>query len=56
LRERLLRRAAEQLAQTDAPVTAIAFDLGFSSTQHFATSFRKQYGLSPTQFRRKAFL
>lgn len=32
-------------------VTEVAFDCGFSSSQYFATCFRKQFGISPTELR-----
>jgi AraC-like DNA-binding protein len=34
-------------------ITEIAYALGFSSSQHFATVFRKYYGTSPSRFRKK---
>lgn len=51
LRQRL-RRGQELLRATDRPVTDIALELSFSSSQHFATAFGKQYGLTPTACRR----
>ncbi|VGO23347.1 HTH-type transcriptional activator RhaS [Pontiella sulfatireligans] len=35
-------------------VTDIAFDCGFSTSQYFATAFRKNFGVSPRQFRARA--
>jgi len=32
-------------------VTDIAFEAGFSSTQYFATQFRRRFGLTPREFR-----
>jgi AraC-like DNA-binding protein len=51
LRERV-RRAKELLRDSDAPVTSIALDLGFSSSQHFAKMFKKIAGRSALSFRR----
>ncbi|VGO11482.1 HTH-type transcriptional activator RhaS [Pontiella desulfatans] len=45
-----LEAAAERL-KTDQSITAIAFDCGFSSSQYFATAFKKQFGCTPRQFR-----
>ena len=53
LRERV-RRAKEMLRDSDVPVTSIALDLGFSSSQHFAKMFKKIAGRSAVSFRQKA--
>jgi AraC-like DNA-binding protein len=50
LRERV-RRAKEQLRNSDASVTTIALDLGFSSSQHFAKMFKKIAGRPARAFR-----
>jgi AraC family transcriptional regulator len=36
---------------SDKTVTEIAYELGFSSSQHFATAFKRHSGVSPRQFR-----
>ena len=51
-----LRRAQHLLRETDRPITQIAMGLSFASSQHFATTFRRQYGMSPTQYRRSPAL
>ena len=35
----------------DKPITAIAYEQGFSSTQNFSKMFRKHFGVSPSQYR-----
>jgi AraC-like DNA-binding protein len=50
LRERI-RLARTMLEVSDASVTHIACEFGFSSGQHFATAFRKITGLTPSQYR-----
>ncbi len=46
------RAATEKLRQCpDKTITEIAFECGFSSSQYFATCFRKHYGRTPKQFR-----
>jgi AraC family L-rhamnose operon regulatory protein RhaS len=52
MRERC-SRAREMLLTTDKSVTAIALDLGFCSSQYFATCFRKYAGTAPGKFRKK---
>jgi AraC family transcriptional regulator, L-rhamnose operon regulatory protein RhaS len=54
LKGRRLRAAAKLLSQSGDSITAIALDLGFSSSQHFSTAFRMYYGLSPGGFRQQA--
>jgi AraC-like DNA-binding protein len=48
-----LARALDLLAQYD-DLTALSFDLGFSSHSHFSASFRQTYGRSPSEFRQHA--
>ena len=52
-----LRLAAARQLLTDNPdlsVTSVAYDCGFSSSQYFATSYKRRYGQSPTSNRREA--
>ena len=51
VRAERLRLAQRLLTQTALPVTDIATETGFSSAANFATAFRSQYGVSPTEFR-----
>jgi AraC-like DNA-binding protein len=46
-----VERAAAMLKATDMPVTAIAFELGFSSTSGFIGAFRQRFGVTPGQAR-----
>ncbi len=48
---RRINRAQELLANTHSPVTRIAHDLGFGTSQSFATAFRRLTGRTPSQFR-----
>lgn len=45
--------AKERLRTTSYSITRIAFDLGFSSSQYFATVFRRYTGASPSAWRRE---
>lgn len=47
-----LEEARKRLQNPDVTITTVAADLGFSSNQHFATKFRKYFGLSPSDFRK----
>jgi len=43
--------AERLLSETHLPVTTIAYELGYSSSQHFATQFHSVTGLTPSAFR-----
>jgi AraC family cel operon transcriptional repressor len=47
-----LRRALQRLAEPGAKNAAVAAELGFESLSHFHRLFKRQYGLTPAQFRR----
>lgn len=49
---RRLGHAAAILLDTDAPVTAIGYDVGFGDLAHFIRSFGRHFGCSPSAFRR----
>jgi AraC family transcriptional regulator len=46
-----LRKAAEVLATTGAPVTDVALDVGFADLSNFTRSFHAEFGASPRQYR-----
>ncbi len=48
-----IRRAKILLRRPSHPMTAIAINLGFSSSQYFATVFRQITGLTPRDYRRR---
>jgi AraC-like DNA-binding protein len=43
--------AKQRLRDTDEPVTRIAQELGFSSSQHFAMQFKREFGITPSALR-----
>lgn len=43
--------AKEQLRGSEKPITEIGLELGYSSSQHFATAFKRITGLSPSAYR-----
>jgi AraC-like DNA-binding protein len=53
LRSRL-RHAARRLADDDAAVTEIAYDVGFADLSNFTRTFHRAAGVSPLKFRRAA--
>jgi AraC-like DNA-binding protein len=48
---RRLERAAALLRSTDRSVADICFSVGLSSVGSFTTSFKRTYGVSPTEYR-----
>jgi len=50
--EMRMERAKEMLKTDYLPLTAIALELGFGSSQHFSTAFKKRYGVSPSLARK----
>jgi len=48
-----VREAERLLTGTRLPVTAVAFELGYASSQHFATQFRAVTGKTPSAYRRR---
>jgi AraC-like DNA-binding protein len=54
LRQRVARAAARLKERPDLTVTRVAHDTGFSSSQYFATVFRRYAGMSPMDYRRRA--
>jgi AraC family transcriptional regulator len=48
-----LARALALLGEYD-DLTSLGLDLGFSSHSHFSASFRRFYGLTPTEFKKSA--
>lgn len=46
-----LERAAIALKVTTSPVTTVAFNAGYGSHEAFTRAFRRQYGVSPSDFR-----
>jgi DNA-binding response OmpR family regulator/nitrogen-specific signal transduction histidine kinase len=49
-----LKKAAELLAEGNYRINEISYLAGFSSASYFATSFQKQFGISPSQFIRES--
>ena len=47
-----VERAKELLISTDAPITDLAYRMGWSSSNYFCTVFKKYAGVSPLQYRK----
>ena len=51
LRRMRVLRAIELLAASDAPITSIAMDVGYSSLSAFQAAFRDLVGETPSDYR-----
>jgi len=49
-----MEEAQRRLIRTTESVTAIAFACGYEDSAHFASAFRRTFGIAPTKFRRLA--
>jgi AraC family transcriptional regulator len=50
-RMRLEKAAYQLIYNPESPITSIALDLAFSSSQNFAKAFKGYFGISPSQYR-----
>ena len=48
-----MQAARLRLMRGDGSVSAVAADLGYTNTSHFASAFRKQFGITPGAFKRQ---
>jgi AraC family transcriptional regulator len=48
-----IERAKELLVAQRTPITEVALAVGFGSSAHFSTVFRKHVGVAPTVWRRE---
>jgi AraC-like DNA-binding protein len=53
LRAARLRRAEALLKQARLSVTEVAYRVGFRSAAYFSQCFREDFGMTPSQFRRR---
>ncbi|WP_326521009.1 helix-turn-helix transcriptional regulator [Leptothoe kymatousa] len=47
-----LEHGLSLLQSTDIPISAIAFDCGFKTPSHFSDSFKKRFGIKPSEIRK----
>ena len=51
-----IEAAKQRLAAEKESITKIAVDMGFASSQHFATAFKRMMGVTPRAYRQGAVL
>ncbi len=56
VRKLRLRRAKELLAGTDATVAEIAYEVGFNDPKFFSRVYAEEYGVPPSEERKKGIL
>ena len=54
LHARLAREASRRLVHIAAPVSRLAFELGFEDPAYFCRFFKRHHGLSPSAYRTRA--
>ena len=54
LTEIKMQRACELLTYTNGSILSIAMMLGYSDSSHLNRTFKKYYGISPTQYKKKS--
>ena len=54
LRQRRMERAAKLLQDSSLSVLGVAQAVGYGSVSQFSAAFRRQYGLTPAQYRKNA--
>ena len=52
--DKVMQEARKALADTHRPIADIAYDLGFQTSQHFATFFKRHTGTTPAGYRKNA--
>lgn len=51
-----LRNAENLLKKTSSSISEIAYNCGFNDSNYFSFKFKKEYGLSPTEYREQVLL
>lgn len=51
-----VEKAKRRLASSNAPITSIAYEVGFNSSSNFIHAFKSHVGKTPSQFRGAMFL
>ncbi|WP_444460141.1 helix-turn-helix domain-containing protein [Rhodobacter capsulatus] len=52
VKERRMSRAKDLLAGSSLPILNVALDLAYQDANYFCKAFKKEVGVSPSEFRR----
>ena len=50
-----LKRSADLLAKSDLTIAQIAYQTGFNNAKYFSVCFKKQFDISPSEYRKSTF-
>ena len=50
LRDSRMKKACELIKQKVLTISEIAFEVGFNDSSHFSKTFKKYYGVAPSQY------
>lgn len=53
VRSRKLQKSLEMLYETDAKISDIAYDIGFEHESSFIRSFKREFGITPGEARKR---
>ncbi|MFL5743507.1 MAG: helix-turn-helix transcriptional regulator [Niastella sp.] len=53
LQQLRLEKAKQLLLTTTMPITDITYHIGYSHVTHFTSLFKKEFGLTPTEWRKE---
>ena len=54
IQQKIIGIAKEELHSSDVTITEVAYRLGFQSSQHFNRYFKRNTGMTPTEFRKRS--
>ncbi|MGI2030833.1 response regulator transcription factor [Rhizobium panacihumi] len=53
LKEQRIERAKDLLQNSDLPITNVSLDLSYADANYFCKAFKKEVGISPSEYRRR---
>ena len=53
VRKERMKKARTLLKETDQTVENVAYEVGYENVEHFNRLFKKNYGMTPVQYRKQ---